>query len=81
MMIHLLQMFFTRRILVPFLKSFGKKVEYYGQFHPSSLTIQQFLDFGRKGTPQTSYLFIRKELLVRLANIMQVSISSHIHLR
>lgn len=49
-----------------------KKLEHYSQFQPSSLTIQQYLDFGRSGTAKSSYLFLRNELLVRLANIMQV---------
>jgi len=47
------------------------KLEHYSQFHPSSLTIQQFLDFGRHGTAKSSFLFLKNELLVRLANIMQ----------
>uniref|UniRef100_A0A0N5AJ72 Protein-serine/threonine kinase n=1 Tax=Syphacia muris TaxID=451379 RepID=A0A0N5AJ72_9BILA len=47
------------------------KLERYGQFQPSSLSIQQYIDFSRKGTEQSSFLFLRTELLVRLANIMQ----------
>jgi pyruvate dehydrogenase kinase 2/3/4 len=30
-----------------------------------------YLDFGRTATAKDSYLYLRKELLVRLANIMQ----------
>ncbi|KAK6053412.1 hypothetical protein COOONC_09081 [Cooperia oncophora] len=41
------------------------------QFQPSSLSIQQYLDFGRIGTAATSYTFLKNELMVRLANIMQ----------
>lgn len=65
-------MFFTRRCLHLFGGSIAKKLEHYSQFQPSSLTIQQYLDFGRNGTAKSSYLFLRNELLVRLANIMQV---------
>ncbi len=49
----------------------AKKLQHYSQFQPSSLTIQQYLDFGRHGTAKSSYLFLKNELLVRLANIMQ----------
>ncbi|KAK6024590.1 ATPase/histidine kinase/DNA gyrase B/HSP90 domain protein [Ostertagia ostertagi] len=43
----------------------------FSQFQPSSLSIQQYLDFGRIGTAATSYTFLKNELMVRLANIMQ----------
>lgn len=62
----------SRRQLHVFKSNIAKKLEHYSQFQPSALTIQQYLDFGRNGTAQSSYLFLRKELLVRLANIMQV---------
>ncbi|KAI6215168.1 hypothetical protein M3Y94_00353800 [Aphelenchoides besseyi] len=61
----------VRRTLTLFGGAIAKKLEHYSQFQPSPLTIQQYLDFGRSGTARTSYLFLRKELLVRLANIMQ----------
>ncbi|CAI4233427.1 unnamed protein product [Auanema sp. JU1783] len=61
----------TRRVLGPFVGAVTKKLDYYSQFQPSSLTIQQYLDFGRIGTASTSYTFLKNELLVRLANIMQ----------
>lgn len=65
-------MLLTRRCLCLFGTKISKKLEHYSQFQPSSLTIQQYLDFGRTGTVKTSFLFLRNELLVRLANIMQV---------
>ncbi|KAI1721392.1 mitochondrial branched-chain alpha-ketoacid dehydrogenase kinase domain-containing protein [Ditylenchus destructor] len=49
----------------------SKKLQHYSQFQPSSLTIQQYLDFGRHGTAKSSFMFLKNELLVRLANIMQ----------
>lgn len=52
-------------------KEIAHKLEQYSQFQPSSLSIQQYLDFGRTGTAQSSFLFLKNELLVRLANIMQ----------
>ncbi|EYB90645.1 hypothetical protein Y032_0217g2406 [Ancylostoma ceylanicum] len=61
----------TRRALGPFVGAIAKKLEHYSQFQPSSLTIQQYLDFGRIGTAATSYTFLKNELMVRLANIMQ----------
>ncbi|KAE9556098.1 hypothetical protein FO519_000732 [Halicephalobus sp. NKZ332] len=64
-------MLLTRRCLGLFGTKIAKKLEHYSQFQPSSLTIQQYLDFGRTGTAKSSFLFLRNELLVRLANIMQ----------
>lgn len=47
-------------------------LDYYSQFHPSILSIQQFLDFGSKtGDQVKSYKFLRQEVPVRLANIMK----------
>lgn len=48
-----------------------KPMAYYSQFRPASLTMQQYLDFGRTGTDHSSYQFLKSELLVRMANIMQ----------
>ncbi|KAL3081637.1 hypothetical protein niasHS_005384 [Heterodera schachtii] len=48
-----------------------RPLAYYSQFRPASLTMQQYLDFGRKGSAFTSYHFLKTELLVRMANIMQ----------
>ncbi|CAJ0574169.1 unnamed protein product, partial [Mesorhabditis spiculigera] len=62
---------FTPRVLGPFVGAIAKKLEHYSQFQPSPLTIQQYLDFGRTGTAQSSYAFLKNELLVRLGNIMQ----------
>ncbi|VDM54677.1 unnamed protein product [Angiostrongylus costaricensis] len=59
------------RTFAPFVGAVAKKVEHYSQFRPSSLSIQQYLDFGRIGTAATSYTFLKNELMVRLANIMQ----------
>lgn len=54
------------------LRSRSKLLDYYGRFHPSVLTIQQFIDFGRNNvSAKNSFLFLRKEIPVRLANIMK----------
>ncbi|KAG9351407.1 hypothetical protein JZ751_022657 [Albula glossodonta] len=48
------------------------KIEYYSRFSPSPLSIKQFLDFGQENAcEKTSYMFLRKELAVRLANTMR----------
>jgi len=50
----------------------AKLLDYYGRFHPSVLTIQQFIEFGQKNvSAKNSFVFLRKELPVRLANIMK----------
>ncbi|XP_055693032.1 pyruvate dehydrogenase (acetyl-transferring) kinase, mitochondrial [Lutzomyia longipalpis] len=48
-----------------------KMLDFYSQFNPSPLSIKQFIDFGLNACEKKSYLFLRKELPVRLANIMQ----------
>ncbi|ESN92586.1 hypothetical protein HELRODRAFT_69342 [Helobdella robusta] len=50
----------------------GKAIDYYGRYHPSVLSIQQFIDFSKKtNSSKQSFLFLRKEIPVRLANIMK----------
>lgn len=51
--------------------SIERPLAYYSQFRPASLTMQQYLDFGRTGSVHNSYQFLKTELLVRMANIMQ----------
>ncbi|XP_072517476.1 pyruvate dehydrogenase kinase, isozyme 3b isoform X2 [Salminus brasiliensis] len=54
------------------LKDVTPKIEYYSRFSPSPMSIKQFLDFGRENAcEKTSYMFLRKELPVRLANTMR----------
>ncbi|XP_053554421.1 pyruvate dehydrogenase (acetyl-transferring) kinase isozyme 1, mitochondrial isoform X3 [Bombina bombina] len=47
-------------------------VDFYSKFSPSPLSMKQFLDFGSvNACEKTSFLFLRQELPVRLANIMK----------
>lgn len=46
-------------------------LDFYSQFNPSPLSIKQFIDFGQNACEKKSYIFLRKELPVRLANIMK----------
>ena len=48
-----------------------KTLDHFSQFNPSPLTIQQFMDFGRSATEEESFGFLKKELPVRLSNIMK----------
>ncbi|XP_049882766.1 pyruvate dehydrogenase (acetyl-transferring) kinase, mitochondrial isoform X2 [Pectinophora gossypiella] len=48
-----------------------KMLDFYSQFNPSPLSIKQFIDFGLNACERKSFLFLRKELPVRLANIMK----------
>uniref|UniRef100_A0A915CQM2 Protein-serine/threonine kinase n=1 Tax=Ditylenchus dipsaci TaxID=166011 RepID=A0A915CQM2_9BILA len=48
-----------------------KPLDFYSRFRPASLTMKQYLDFGRTGTAESSYQFLRTELLVRMSNIMK----------
>ncbi|XP_076858899.1 pyruvate dehydrogenase (acetyl-transferring) kinase isozyme 1, mitochondrial [Brachyhypopomus gauderio] len=52
--------------------SIGKLVDHYSRFSPSPLSMKQFLDFGAENAcEKTSFMFLREELPVRLANIMK----------
>eukprot|EP00079_Xenopus_tropicalis_P039250 XP_017953021.1 PREDICTED: pyruvate dehydrogenase (acetyl-transferring) kinase isozyme 1, mitochondrial isoform X2 [Xenopus tropicalis] len=47
-------------------------VDFYSKFSPSPLSMKQFLDFGSvNACEKTSFIFLRHELPVRLANIMK----------
>ena len=60
------------RILDKLLDEVGaKKLEQYSKFNPSPVSISHFLEFGRSASTDQSYLFMRKEIPVRLANIMK----------
>ena len=48
-----------------------KLLDHYSQFNPSPLSIKQFMEFGRSATEPESFLFLRKEIPVRLSNIMK----------
>ena len=48
-----------------------KTLDHFAQFNPSPLTMQQFIDFGRSATEEESFSFLKKELPVRLSNIMK----------
>ncbi|XP_075385367.1 pyruvate dehydrogenase (acetyl-transferring) kinase isozyme 1, mitochondrial [Tenrec ecaudatus] len=48
------------------------QVDFYARFSPSPLSMKQFLDFGSvDACEKTSFMFLRQELPVRLANIMK----------
>lgn len=49
----------------------NKMLDFYSQFNPSPLSIKQFMDFGYQACERKSFTFLRKELPVRLANIMK----------
>ncbi|KAM6398367.1 LOW QUALITY PROTEIN: pyruvate dehydrogenase (acetyl-transferring) kinase isozyme 1, mitochondrial [Pluvialis apricaria] len=52
--------------------SIPQQVDFYSRFSPSPLSMKQFLDFGSENAcEKTSFMFLRQELPVRLANIMK----------
>ena len=47
------------------------KMDFYSKFTPTSVTLSHFLDHSSGGgTVEDSFLFLRREIPVRLANIM-----------
>ncbi|XP_048849140.1 pyruvate dehydrogenase kinase, isozyme 4 [Brienomyrus brachyistius] len=49
-----------------------KQVDRFSKFSPSPLSMKQFIDFGSANAcEKTSFVFLRQELPVRLANIMK----------
>lgn len=48
-----------------------KMLDQYSQFTPSPLTLQQFVEFGKTASEVESFHFLKKELPVRLSNIMK----------
>ncbi|XP_017550516.1 pyruvate dehydrogenase kinase, isozyme 4 [Pygocentrus nattereri] len=49
-----------------------KQVDRFSKFSPSPLSMKQFIDFGSANAcEKTSFMFLRQELPVRLANIMK----------
>ncbi|KAF7644104.1 hypothetical protein LDENG_00227800 [Lucifuga dentata] len=54
------------------LTNLPKHIDHFSKFSPSPLSMKQFLDFGSTNAcEQTSFLFLRQELPVRLSNIMK----------
>ena len=48
-----------------------KTMEFYSKFSPTSVTLSHFLDHSSGGgTVEDSFLFLRREIPVRLANMM-----------
>lgn len=53
-------------------KGISQALDHYGRYHPSVLSIQKFIDFGKKkNSERGSFVFLRKEIPVRLANIIK----------
>ncbi|XP_792733.3 pyruvate dehydrogenase (acetyl-transferring) kinase isozyme 2, mitochondrial [Strongylocentrotus purpuratus] len=63
----------TVRLLAMAKKNMQAQMEYYSKFSPSPLSIKQFMDFGQSKDVDSakSFVFLRQELPVRIANIMK----------
>lgn len=48
-----------------------KMLDHYSQFNPSPLTIKKFIEFGQTASEEDSFTFLKKEIPVRLSNIMK----------
>ncbi|KAH9514363.1 hypothetical protein Btru_028947 [Bulinus truncatus] len=66
---------FRFRAIASSVSSSVQKFEKYASFNPSPLSLKKLLEFGKAGTKagssRQSYIFLQKELPVRLANIMK----------
>jgi len=47
------------------------RLDHYSNYNPRPLSIQELMQFGKSATETESYLFLRQEIPVRLANIMK----------
>lgn len=65
------QLKFGRNLVKLMDSSTATKLEQYSKFTPSPVSIWHFLQFGRTASSETSYLFLRKEIPVRLTNMMK----------
>ncbi|CAH2007789.1 unnamed protein product [Acanthoscelides obtectus] len=59
------------RLTPRYFQNMSKMLDFYSQFNPSPLSIKKFIDFGLNASERKSFIFLRKELPVRLANIMK----------
>ena len=50
---------------------FLASLEKYSTYQPTPVSIQHFIRFAKSACPQSSFLFLKRELPVRLANIMK----------
>lgn len=48
-----------------------RMLDNYCHFNPSPLTLKHFIEFGQTATEEQSFHFIKKEVPVRVANIMK----------
>ena len=46
------------------------KLDYYSKMNPSSISIKHLMDHGSSGSAADSFLFLRKEIPVRQANMI-----------
>ncbi|KAL0267693.1 UNVERIFIED_CONTAM: hypothetical protein PYX00_009888 [Menopon gallinae] len=54
-----------------YVNNINKLLDFYSQFTPTPLSIKHFLEFGLAACERKSFVFLRKELPVRLSNIMK----------
>lgn len=63
---------FAQLLLSSAKSNIPKQVDRFSKFSPSPLSMKQFIDFGSANAcEKTSFVFLRQELPVRLANIMK----------
>ncbi len=48
-----------------------KAMDSYSHFNPSPLSLKELVNFGQKATEDESFQYIRREVPLRLANIMK----------
>ena len=48
-----------------------QRLDEFSGYNPSPLTLSQFVDFGRNASESDSFNFLKREVPVRLANIMK----------
>ena len=55
----------TMRLFRPAMAAL-QRLDHYSHFHPTAITMKQYVEFGKRGDQKQSFMFLRKEVLVRI---------------
>ena len=53
------------------LSNLAQLVDQYSRYHPSAITLAQLVDFSKKRNEEESYLFLHREIPIRLSHMIK----------